>query len=163
MNKKNVYYISTVAALYVVLCLILAPISFGPIQLRLSEVLCLLSIQYDWAIIALTIGCFISNLLFGGLGIVDVVFGTIATFLACLLANKFSNSLYKGKPILSSLMIVICNAIIVGIEFGIIENSISIMFISMLEIFVSEAIIIFLVGMPIYNNLIKIVNEKIKK
>ena len=163
MNKKNVYYISTIAALYVALCLILAPISFGPIQLRLSEILCLLSIEYNWAIVALTIGCFISNLLFGGLGIIDVVFGTLATFLACLLANRFSKTLYKGKPILSSLMIVLCNAIIVGIEFGIIENNISIMFISMLEILISEAIIIFLVGMPRYNKLIKIVSEKIKK
>ncbi|MDO4940907.1 MAG: QueT transporter family protein [Erysipelotrichaceae bacterium] len=159
MRRNKLYYISIVAAIYVTLCLILAPISFGPIQLRLSEILCLLAIEYDWAIIGLTIGCFVSNLLFGGLGIIDVVFGTFATFIGCLLAYKTKLILYKGKPILSSFMIVIVNAIIIGIEMGIIENSVSIAFITMIEIAISEAIIIYIIGLPLYDKMISIIEK----
>lgn len=161
--RKNIYYISIVAAIYVVLCLILAPISFGPIQLRLSELLCLLAVEFDWAIIAVTIGCFISNLLFSGLGIIDVFFGTFATFIGCLLAYKFRHRLYKGKPILSGLMIVICNAILIGIELGILEKSLSILLITSVEITISESIIVFIIGLPLYNKMIQIVKDSQKK
>lgn len=161
MNKK-ITNISILSALYVALCFILAPISFGAIQLRISETLCLLSIEYKWSIISLTLGCFISNLLFGGLGIIDIVFGTIATFLACLLAYRFRNIKFRNINLLSALAIVLTNGLIIGIEFGFIYQNINIVPISILEITISEFVTIFIFGLPIYSKLSNLINKILK-
>ena len=76
---------ATIAALYVVLTLISAAfgLSSGAIQLRISEALCVLVAFTPAAIPGLTIGCLISNLV-ASANILDIVFGTLATFLGAL-------------------------------------------------------------------------------
>lgn len=148
-----------------VLCLILEPISFGVIQFRISEILCLLAIEFPYAIIANTIACLICNMMLGGLGIIDTIFGSFATFLACLLAYKLGRYRYKNLPILSCLAIVLTNGIIVGIELGFLTNNVNMIPITILEITISEFIVIMIIGLPIYNKLIKAIkdNQKWKK
>lgn len=97
-----------IAALYVATTLLLAPISYGAVQCRVSEALCLLPVLTPAAVPGLAIGCLIANLLGSGVWY-DVVFGTMATVLAALLTRKF-----KDKPFLASLPPVISNGIIVG-------------------------------------------------
>ena len=70
-----------VAALYAALTVLLAPLSYGPVQLRFSEGLTLLPYFLPEAVPGLAAGCLIANL-FGGYGAVDVVVGTGATLLA---------------------------------------------------------------------------------
>ena len=87
-TQSRVRYITlsaTIAALYVVLTLISAlfGLSSGAIQLRISEALCVLVAFTPAAIPGLTIGCFISNLI-ASANILDIVFGTLATFLGAL-------------------------------------------------------------------------------
>ena len=74
-----------IAALYVVLTLISAMfgLSSGAIQLRISEALCALVYFTPAAIPGLSIGCLISNLITNA-NVLDVVFGTLATFLGAL-------------------------------------------------------------------------------
>ena len=72
-----------IAALYAATTLLLAPISYGEIQVRLSESLTLLPILLPEAVPALTIGCLLANVL-GGCTIFDIVFGTLATLLAAI-------------------------------------------------------------------------------
>lgn len=82
-----------IAALYAGLTLLFAPISYGVINLRVAECLCLLAIIYPEAIAGLTIGCLIANIYGGAL---DMLLGSLATFLAAFstfLAAKF----IKGK------------------------------------------------------------------
>ena len=162
MNKK-IINISILTALYVVLCFISAPISFGPIQFRISEILCLLAIKYKWSIISLTLGCFISNLLFGGLGIIDVIFGSIATFIACLLAYRFRNIKIKNVNLLSALTIVLINGLIIGIEFGFINQNINVIPLYIVEITISEFITIVIFGLPIYKKLALLIEKVLKK
>lgn len=157
---KNILITAIVASAYVVLTFIFLPFSFSFIQFRLSEILCLLSTKYKWAIISITLGCFLSNLLMGGLGMIDIVFGTIASFIACLLAYKLRNRRYKGYPLLSGLAIVICNAIIVGIEYSIIFNSLKVMPIYIAQIGVSELVVI-IIGLLIYPKLEKLLDKYI--
>lgn len=97
-----------IAALYVATTLLLAPISYGAVQCRISEALCLLPVLTPAAVPGLAIGCLIANLLGSGVWY-DVVFGTMATVLAALLTQKL-----KAHPILASLPPVICNGLIVG-------------------------------------------------
>ncbi len=54
-----------IAALYATLTVIFAPISFGPIQVRIAEALTVLPMFTSAAIPGLFIGCIIANL-FGG-------------------------------------------------------------------------------------------------
>lgn len=103
-----------VAALYTVLCMVLAPISFGAVQIRLAEALCLLPVFGGEYILAVTLGCFLSNLLVTGFP--DILFGTLATLLACLVTYRLRNLRIKGLAIPASLPPVLFNAVIVGIE-----------------------------------------------
>ena len=80
---------AVVAALYVALCLGLAPFSYGAVQVRVAEALCLLPLFGPEYILGVTLGCALANLL--GSTMIDVVFGTLATFLACLCTYAVSS------------------------------------------------------------------------
>ena len=68
----------------------LAPISYGPVQFRVSEALTLLPFYFPEAIPGLTIGCVFANF-FGGFGLTDMFFGSLATLLAAFLTAKSKN------------------------------------------------------------------------
>ena len=99
---------AVIAALYTALTLLLAPISYGQLQVRLSEALTLLPILLPEAVPALAIGCLLSNIL-GGCTIFDIVFGTLATLLAALCTRRL-----RGKFWLAATMPVVFNGVIVG-------------------------------------------------
>lgn len=103
---------AVIAAVYVVLCLALAPFSYGAVQVRIAEALCLLPVFGAEYIVGVTLGCFLANLL--GSTVIDVVFGTLATLLACLVTYKLRNVRVKGLEIPASLPPVVFNMLIVG-------------------------------------------------
>ena len=109
--RKNIRYLTTavmIAAMYVVLCLILRPFSYGEVQVRVAEALTILPYFTSAAIPGLFIGCIIANLL-GGSIILDVVFGSLATLLAAI----FTYLLRKQNRFLASLPPIVFNALIV--------------------------------------------------
>ena len=106
-----------VAALYVVLCMALQPFSYGAVQVRVAEALCLLPVFGAEYIFGVVLGCFLANLL--GSTIVDVIFGTLATLLACLVTYKLRNIRFKGLALAASLPPVVFNAVIIGIEIAV--------------------------------------------
>ncbi|MBQ8089621.1 MAG: QueT transporter family protein [Pyramidobacter sp.] len=69
-----------IAAAYVALTVVFAPISFGPIQVRIAEALTILPMFTPAAVPGLFIGCVIGNL-FGDAIIWDVIFGSFATLI----------------------------------------------------------------------------------
>lgn len=75
-----------IAALYVVLTIIFAPISFGAVQIRIAEALTILPLFTPAAVPGLFVGCIIANLLGGGI-IWDVVFGSLATLIGAVLGR----------------------------------------------------------------------------
>ena len=103
---------AVIAAVYVVLCLALAPFSYGAVQVRIAEALCLLPVFGAEYIVGVTLGCFLANLL--GSTVIDVVFGTLATLLACLATYKLRDVRVKGLAIPASLPPVVFNMLIVG-------------------------------------------------
>lgn len=117
MNMKNLSVrrlvrCAVIAAVYVVVCLVLAPFSYGAVQVRVAEALSLLPVFGAEYIVGVTLGCFLANLL--GSTVVDVVFGTLATLLACLVTYKLRDIRVKGLAIPASLPPVVFNMIIVG-------------------------------------------------
>ncbi|MBQ2658483.1 MAG: QueT transporter family protein [Erysipelotrichaceae bacterium] len=73
-----------IAAAYAALTLIFAPISFGPVQIRIAESLSILPMFTKAAVPGLFIGCILGNLL-GGAVITDVIFGSVATLIGAYL------------------------------------------------------------------------------
>lgn len=104
-------------AAYAALTMALAPISYGPVQMRVSEVLCVLPFFMPCATWGLFLGCAVSNLL-SAAGVWDVVFGSIATLGACLciqaLGQRGKNASNRFSVVLAVLMPVVWNAVIVG-------------------------------------------------
>ena len=100
-------YAAMIAAIYVVLCYIFQPISFGAIQVRIAESLTILPFFTPAAIPGVTIGCLLSNLLAHG-DILDIIFGTFATFIAAIATYKFRHIKYLAQipPIVSNTIII---------------------------------------------------------
>ena len=71
-----------VAAIYVVLCMALQPLSYGAVQVRVAEALCLLPVFGAEYIAGVLVGCFLAKML--GSTIVYLFFGTLGTLLAFL-------------------------------------------------------------------------------
>lgn len=71
---------AVIAALYVVLTVVFAPISFGPMQVRIAEAMTIFPLFTRAAIPGLFLGCMLANL-FGDAMILDVIFGSIATLI----------------------------------------------------------------------------------
>ena len=81
MRDKRVLFLTqaaVIAALYVVLCEVFAPISFRNIQVRIAEGLTILPFFTPAAIPGLFVGCLIGNMLGGAIPL-DVVCGSLAT------------------------------------------------------------------------------------
>lgn len=114
MKIKRLTRAAVIAALYVALCLALAPLSFGTVQIRFAEALTLLPILCPEAILGVTVGCFLSNMIASSP--VDMVVGTLATLLAALATYALRNVRVKGLPVASCLPPVLLNALIVGAE-----------------------------------------------
>ena len=108
MNTQSLTRGAIIAALYAALTLLLAPISYGEVQIRIAEALTLLPVLMPEAVPALVIGCLIANIL-GGCTVLDIVFGSLATLLAALCTRALRRNLLAA-----SAMPVIFNGLIVG-------------------------------------------------
>ena len=120
-NSAKTSYVAhagVIAAVYaaatLVCMLLLQGFAWGPVQFRLSEAVTVLAVVSAPAVPGLTIGCVIANLInaaisgTGLLGMLDVVFGSLATLLGALWSRKF-----RDRPKLALLGPVLTNAIIV--------------------------------------------------
>lgn len=108
-GRLKAYRGAMVAALYAVLTLGLAPLSYGAVQVRGSEFMTLLAFYDQGLIPGLTLGCLISNV-GSPFGLTDMLIGTLATFLG-LYFMRFCKSAF-----LASLMPVFSNSLFIGFE-----------------------------------------------
>lgn len=98
--------VALVAAIYVVLTIALIMFSYGPVQFRLSEMLNNLAVFHKRYVWALTLGCVIANL-WSSLGAVDVIFGSLETFLMTGISYLLSKLVKKTWQKLA-IAVVIC-------------------------------------------------------
>lgn len=102
------------AVLYTVGVVVLAPISFQIFQVRVADALLPLSIVFGWpATVGLAVGAFVANF-YGGLGIVDIVGGSVANFLACATAWQIGRRRFRGSWLVATTSEVIIVTLIVG-------------------------------------------------
>ena len=98
---------AAVAALYVVLTLIFAPISFGSVQFRIAEILTILPLFTPAAVPGLFVGCLLGNIL-GGAIIWDIVFGSLATLIGAALGYllRFNRWLVPVPTVIANALII---------------------------------------------------------
>ncbi|MFH5811050.1 QueT transporter family protein [Companilactobacillus sp. FL22-1] len=116
LKTRDITKLALIAALYVAVTIApgISALSYGSIQFRVSEILMLLPFfnhKYSWSLI---IGCLISNLFSAQLGMYDIVLGTLATAIACLIITRIpaKNKFLWTVPVICAVV----NGIIVGAE-----------------------------------------------
>ena len=140
MKTGSLSRAALIAALYTALTLLLAPISYGDVQIRIAEALTLRPVLLPEAVPALAIGCLLSNIL-GGCTIFDIVFGTLATLLAAVCTRLLRERLY-----LAAAMPVLFNGVIVGAVVHFAYAPVVPLPLCMLFVAAGEAVACFLLG-----------------
>ena len=111
---------AVIAALYAVLThfqnILLPGSATWAIQMRLSEMLCILAFFTPAAPAGLAVGCLIFNLSYAGALPLDFVVGTLATYLAAKAMWITGDITIKGYPLPGMLMPALFNAVLVGWE-----------------------------------------------
>lgn len=100
--------IALVASLYVAVTLILSVISFGAVQLRLSEMFNYLALYNKRYVIAVTLGVVIANFM-SPTWILDVPIGGIATFLVLLICRASTKNIQnmKTRMVITALIVTV--------------------------------------------------------
>lgn len=177
MKSNYLARVGVIAAAYAACTLIallfLGSLAWGPIQFRVSEALCALALFTPAAIPGLTLGCVIANVMnivisgTGMLGMLDVVFGSLATFAGALFTWKM-----RRHPLVALAGPVLANALIVpaylplllqGVGFYTIpfttislDNSWLFMYLfGLVTTGVGEAVIMYVLGYPLARSLAK--------
>ena len=110
MNSKEISLGAIFAGLYAVLLIFLAPISFGPVQLRVADCLLPLAALLGWPVIwGVTLGCLVGNAIGGMMAFsvvnpIDVIFGSVANLIATYVIFKLRKRCLLGC-IIGSIMI----------------------------------------------------------
>ena len=115
-KTRTIVRCALIASLYTAVSLVLAPIAFGAVQARVSEAFTLLPVLVPDAVVGVTLGCFLTNLVgvFTGanvLGALDIVFGT-----AALCTRRLARVRLRGLPVAAAVPPVLINAVVVGAE-----------------------------------------------
>ncbi|MBQ7113425.1 MAG: QueT transporter family protein [Clostridia bacterium] len=110
-HTKQLVQSALIGALYAVVTMICAPISFSFVQVRISEALTVLPYVTPVGVPGLFVGCLAANFICGA-PLYDVIFGSLATLIGALLTylvrrQGLSKWLAPMPP-------VIVNALIVG-------------------------------------------------
>lgn len=175
MSPATMARIAMIAALYgaaTLFCMLfMGGLAWGPVQLRLSEALCVLAFLTPDAIPGLALGCAVANganIVLGGtgtLGLLDVVFGSAATAIGAWVMWR-----WRARPSLAALGPVVANGLIVpaylplllaGLGFYTVPfTSISLegawpaMYLfGLVCTSVGEAVVMYVLGLPLYRAL----------
>lgn len=122
MNKRTRYLVQAaiIAALYAVLThlqnILLPGSATWAIQMRMSEILCVLAFFTPAAVPGLTVGCLVFNITYAAALPLDFLVGSLATYLAAQAMWLTRKMTVKGYPLLGMLMPAVTNAVLVGWE-----------------------------------------------
>ena len=147
LNTRQIALNGIVAGLYAAITILTASFAYGNIQLRISEALMMLLLFEPSLTVGLTIGCLIANL-FSTVSVLDIVIGTTATLLACLLTTRIK------KPWLAPLPTILVNAVMVGAMLSWLYMPSEQFWNGLLvfggEVGAGEAAVLYVLGIPLY-------------
>ena len=174
-RARRVAHVGVIAAVYAALTLVallfLGSLAWGPVQFRVSEALCALALLTADAVPGLALGCAIANVAnivlsgTGMLGMLDVVFGTLATAIGAFITWRL-----RRRPALALLGPVVANALIVPAYLPLLLQGIGFYTIPFTNIAIDgaypamyafglvatgigEAVVMYVLGLPLYRAL----------
>ena len=176
MKNRSVHrlaFSALLAAIYAALTAALSFMSFGTVQLRVAEALCVLPFFFPWSTWGLVLGCLLANLL-SPLGALDTVFGTLATLLSCLciaVIGKEGRERSWGHCIAACCMPVLWNGLIIGCVLALTGEYTLVLFPVTALMFggmvaLGEAAVMFILGLPLLrwlpgSRVMKLLSEKL--
>lgn len=143
-----------IAAIYVVLTYLFAPISFGAVQVRIAEALTILPVFTPAAIPGLFVGCLIGNIA-GGAILPDILFGSLATLIGAI----FTYQLRNQKPVIATLPPIVSNTVIVPFVLKYAYGVTGMLPVLMLSVGIGEVIGCGILGIILYTALYKYGNR----
>ena len=146
---KRLTRTAIIAAIYAVVTVAIAPLSYMGVQFRISEILVLLAVFDPLYIGGLTLGCLIANLL-GPNGPLDVILGTLATFIsvyAIYLTGKIVKN-YRAKLLIVSIWPTLFNGLIIGWMLNMLYGFPLVL--SMGQVALGELVVITCIGVPLF-------------
>lgn len=153
ISTRKLASAAVAGAAYAALTLLLAPISFGLVQFRVSEALCILPAFASCTAWGLWAGCAIANLA-GGYGLPDIVFGSLATLGAALCMARIAKGrrqpLSLGRAMAVCLMPVAWNGPIVGAVIAYSTGAFwTALPLNAIQIAAEEALVMYIIGLPL--------------
>ena len=171
-SVRHITLAAAIAAAYIVLTLPMAQFAFGPVQFRLAEALAVLAVLTPAAIPGLFLGCLLANTLNPqSLGLIDIVFGSLATLVSAWLTWRLTQSIKMAKSDRSEAQTgtksrlkgfervivlvppIVVNALVVGfyLPFLLPDQAITVGLVAgfMLSILLSQSVVILLIGLPL--------------
>ena len=122
METRKIALGSVIAALYAVGVILFAPISFLLFQVRVADALIPLSIVFGMPVVlGVTLGNIIANI-YGGLGYIDIIGGSIANFLAAYVGWKIGSRNFAGSRFAATVAQNIIVSCIVGSYLALLFN-----------------------------------------
>ena len=140
VSTRNIVRISVIAALYAVLTVALAPISYGPLQFRVAEFLKVFVLYNPWLSIGIGIGTFFANLSSPYVGPLELIWMPLTDILGGLLAWGIFRALGERYPVIPMLIYAFTTSAAVALMLFLLGLGGG--FIAGLAIFISEAIIL---------------------
>lgn len=183
-RSRKIVSIALIAAIYASLTLVcnlvLPVISWGLVQIRVSEAVCVIALFTPLAIPGLTVGCVIANLCniaisgTGIIGLFDVVFGSLATCIGAVLCWKL-----REKRAVALSAFVVSNALIIPAYLPIVMTGAGIYTIpftdisldgaylwmylfGLISIAIGEAFSIYILGIPLSNAVEKSLQDRLR-
>ena len=156
INTRKIAFAGVIAALYAALTITLTFASYGPIQLRIAEVLCILPFFFPFSVWGLFVGCILANLLSPYQ--LDIVVGPIASLLAAISTMQIGKLGRERLSIkaLACLPPVIFNAVFIGaliafyaVSGGEAETFLSAFIINGLWVGLGQSIVLYALGLPL--------------
>ena len=145
ISTKQVAFCGILAAVYAALTIATAAFAYGPIQFRLADALCILPFFLPFSTWGLFIGCVIANL-FSTVSALDIVIGSLATLLGCLMTSRVKN------PYLAPLPTIVCNTVWVGamLAWVYMPENLLLGFATMgAQVLIGEAAVLYVLGLPL--------------
>lgn len=158
LNSYSLAKIAIVATLYIGATLAVAPLSFGPIQFRFSEILVLLCFYNPEFCFSMILGCFITNL-YSPLTYYDLIFGVMSTIFTVFGIYLFGKFKPFGKlSLLVSTLFASVSMVFIAWELMLLGEP---FWFSLLTTFIGEFIVVTIIGYPIFKHLEK--NDQVMK
>ena len=170
-KTRKIAFAGVVGALYAALTIGLNFISYGPVQFRVAEALCILPFFFPFSVWGLFVGCIIANLM--SPYPLDIVVGPVATLLAALCTmrvGKTGRESFTAK-ILACLPPVVFNAVFIGaliayymVGSGEAEAFRAVFLISGAQVGFGQLVVLYVLGLPllmylpktrVFNNLLE--------